>query len=256
MPFTLSHAVLAPPISKLTGGRLPIGALAIGCMTPDLYRVLVKTEIYLNHQFKGVIYPDLLVGLFFCCLWYCLYRPLFFKLFNIHNPLIINSVPKFFQFLIWMVLAIIIGTATHIIWDGLTHLDFRTFAFRDFLAQPVNILNHIYPMHKVLQIGCSVIALPFLAWMGLHYFFKYRTTEPLNHKVQVFSLVLFTLSFLSGCLYYIYEAKMVGVVPEQTDLYILIGFFMKAFTQASLVCFTLGCLIFGYLNHRKFFDSF
>jgi hypothetical protein len=24
MPFTISHAVLAPPLSKLSGGRLPI----------------------------------------------------------------------------------------------------------------------------------------------------------------------------------------------------------------------------------------
>ena len=47
MPFTLSHAILAPPLSKLSGNRLPIAALAIGTMTPDLYRVLVKTEIYL-----------------------------------------------------------------------------------------------------------------------------------------------------------------------------------------------------------------
>ncbi|HCL58892.1 MAG TPA: DUF4184 domain-containing protein, partial [Acinetobacter sp.] len=36
MPFTLSHAVLAPPISYLTGNRLPVAALAIGSMVPDL----------------------------------------------------------------------------------------------------------------------------------------------------------------------------------------------------------------------------
>ena len=59
MPFTLSHAVLAPPIAKLTGNRLPIAALAIGTMTPDLYRLMVQTEIHLNHQFKGIINPDL-----------------------------------------------------------------------------------------------------------------------------------------------------------------------------------------------------
>ena len=141
MPFTLSHAVLAPPLSKLSGNRLPIAALAIGTMTPDLYRVLVKTEIYLNHQFKGIIYPDLLVGLLFCLLWYSLYRPLLFKFLGIQKPLNIASFSTFFQFLIWMVLAIILGTATHIIWDGLTHLDFRTFAFKEFLAQPVVYLS-------------------------------------------------------------------------------------------------------------------
>ncbi|WP_416172827.1 DUF4184 family protein, partial [Escherichia coli] len=39
MPFTLSHAILAPPIAKLSDQRLPVAALAIGCMTPDLFRL-------------------------------------------------------------------------------------------------------------------------------------------------------------------------------------------------------------------------
>ncbi|MGO3383513.1 MAG: DUF4184 family protein, partial [Acinetobacter guillouiae] len=95
MPFTLSHAVLAPPLSKLSGNRLPIAALAIGTMTPDLYRVLVKNEIYLNHQFKGIIYPDLLVGLLFCLLWYSLYRPLLFKFLGVQKPLDIASFSTF-----------------------------------------------------------------------------------------------------------------------------------------------------------------
>ncbi|MFW1747775.1 DUF4184 family protein [Acinetobacter guillouiae] len=254
MPFTLSHAVLAPPLSKLSGNRLPIAALTIGTMTPDLYRVLVKTEIYLNHQFKGIIYPDLLVGLLFCLLWYSLYRPLLFKFLGIQKPLNIASFSTFFQFLIWMVLAIILGTATHIIWDGLTHLDFRTFAFKEFLAQPVSIFDRIYPMHKVLQIGCSAAALPFLMWMGLHYFFKYRARQIRNLKVNFFCISLFVSSFFSGCLYYVYVAKSIGFVPQDTDLYVLIGLFMKFFTQGSILCFTLGCLLFHYLNYKKYFE--
>lgn len=255
MPFTLSHAVLAPPLSKLSGNRLPIAALAIGTMTPDLYRVLVQTEIHLNHQFKGIIYPDLYVGLLFCLLWYVLYRPLLFRFLGLSKPLNIHSALSFFKFLFWMILAIILGTATHIIWDGLTHLDFRTFAFNDFLAQSVSIFDHVYPMHKVLQIGCSVVALPFLFWMGLHYFFKYRSSEPLNRKVFIFCLSLFAISFFSGCLYYIHTANESGIIPQQTDLYVLIGFFMKVFTQASMICFSLGCCLFLYLNHKKYFDS-
>ncbi len=255
MPFTLSHAVLAPPLSKLSGDHLPIAALAIGTMTPDLFRLLVKKEILLNHQFKGIIYPDLLVGLFFCLLWYVLYRPFFFKLLGLNKPLNISSISTFIQFLIWMILAIIIGTATHIIWDGLTHLDFRTFAFRDFLAQPFNLFHHTYPMHRVLQIGCSALALPFLAWMGIHYFFKYKEQNISTYKTQLFGFFLFVTTFFSGCLYYIYFAKTQGFLPQQADLYNLIGFFVKGFTQGAMLCFTIGCILFHILNHRKYFDE-
>ena len=255
MPFTLSHAVLAPPLSKLSGNRLPITALAIGTMTPDLYRLLVKTEIHLNHQFKGIIYPDLLVGLLFCFLWYGLYRPFIFKFLGLNKPLNIHSISTFIQFFIWMVLAIIIGTATHIIWDGLTHLDFRTFAFKTFLAQPVTLFQHTYPMHRVLQIGCSALALPFLAWMGIHYYFKYQTNEVPSLKIRFFSFLLFLISFFCGCFYYVYFAKSQGFVPQQTDLYIAIGFMIKAFTQGAITCFTAGCVLFTILNHGKYFTT-
>ncbi|MEG0343794.1 MAG: DUF4184 family protein [Acinetobacter sp.] len=254
MPFTLSHAVLAPPIAKLTGNRLPIAALAIGTMTPDLYRLLVETEIYLNHQWKGIIYPDLLVGLLFCFFWYALYRPMLFKFLGVSKPLNIHSFSTFCKFLLSMMIAIIVGTATHIIWDGLTHLDFRTFAFHDFLAQPVLILGHEYPMHKVLQIGCSAIALPFLMWMAIHYFFKYHVKESLNHKAQLFGYLLFICSFFSGCIYYIYFAQKTGFTAQNIDLYHLIGFFIKAFTRGAIVCFSVGCMIFSILNYRKYFD--
>lgn len=255
MPFTLSHAVLAPPIAKLSGNRLPLAALAIGTMTPDLFRLLVKTEIHLNHQIKGIIYPDLLIGLLFCFLWYCLYRPLLFKTLNIQKSIHVDSFKQLLIFSMWMIIAIIIGTFTHIIWDGLTHLDFRTFAFQDFLAQPVTIFHHVYPMHKVLQIGCSTLALPFLIWMGIHYFLNYQTNEMPNRKIRAFSFFLCFISFFSGCFYYIYFAKNQGFVPHQADLYIAIGFFMKIFTQGAMTCFTMGCVIFAILNHRKYFDS-
>ena len=65
MPFTLSHAVLAPPLSKLTKGHLPIAALAIGCMTPDLYRLFTDESIDTTHQWSGILFPNLPIGLFF-----------------------------------------------------------------------------------------------------------------------------------------------------------------------------------------------
>jgi hypothetical protein len=48
--------------------------------------------------------------------------------------------------------AIIIGTATHLVWDGLTHLDFRTFAFKDLLAQNISIFGLNYPLHFICKL--------------------------------------------------------------------------------------------------------
>lgn len=255
MPFTFSHAVLAPPLSKLTGNRLPIGALAIGTMTPDFYRILVQKEIHLNHQWQGLVHPDLWVGLLFCFLWYCLYRPMLFKLVGIHAPLNIHSAMTLFKFLCGMILAILLGTATHIIWDGLTHLDFRTFAFHAFLAREVPIMGHIYPMHRVLQIGTSIVALPFLLWMSLHYYSNFRQPNITSKEVFNFAFILFLFSFFAGSTTYILRAKYTGFNPHSADLYTLIGFFLNGFARGSLLCFTLGCIVFLWLDRKQFFKE-
>ena len=253
MPFTLSHAVLAPPIAKLSGGRLPIGALAIGCMVPDLYRLLVKKEILLNHQWHGIFHPDLWVGLLFCFLWYGLYRPMIFQAIGISNPLKLHSLTAILKFFIRLVIAVLIGTATHIIWDGLTHLDFRTFAFRDFLAQPVTLFQHVYPMHNVLQIGCSFLALPFLIWMAIHYILTYKQHHPVSNRMKIFSVLVICASCLAGIVYYFYQIKLTGLIPQKMNLYSYMGFLIKTFTQGALDCFSAFACLFLILKYKHYF---
>ena len=98
MPFTLSHAVLAPPLSKFSKGQLPIAALAIGCMAPDLYRLFTTETIALTHQWSGVLFPNLPIGLFFCLLWYLLYRPVIYRVLAIQHSLNIHSFDQFVAF--------------------------------------------------------------------------------------------------------------------------------------------------------------
>ena len=95
MPFTISHVVLAPPISKLTGYRLPISALAIGCMVPDLVRLFTSEDIHSTHLWSAWLYPNLLIGLGFCLLWYLIFRPACFRFLGIHKPIKIGSFKKY-----------------------------------------------------------------------------------------------------------------------------------------------------------------
>ena len=167
MPFTISHAVLAPPISKLTGHALPVAALAIGCMVPDLYRLFTQENSNTTHLWTSIIHPDLWIGLGFCLLWYLIYRPVIYRLSGIQHPLNIESFKSAIQFFIGVIAAVLVGTATHIIWDGLTHVDFRTFAFKDVLSQNLTLFHHQYPVHRILQMGSSIGVLPILLYMCL-----------------------------------------------------------------------------------------
>ncbi|OAL75812.1 phospholipase [Acinetobacter sp. SFB] len=252
MPFTISHAVLAPPLAKLTGYRLPISALAIGSMTPDLYRLFTSESYEIAHQWQGLIFPNLLIGLGFCLLWYALYRPVIFRWIGITKPLDCDSFDKMMGFILSVIMALIVGISSHLIWDGLTHSDFRTFAFDHFLNRPVSLLNHIYPMHRVLQIGTSILALPFMLWMGIHYYFKYRQLKPISSKIKISALCIVLISLLTAAYYYLQFLQTLGSTLGSIDLYSFIGRSVNQFASAFLIVFSLGCVLFLILdkNHR------
>lgn len=254
MPFTISHAVLAPPISKLTGHQLPVSAIAIGCMVPDLVRLFTSEDIHSTHLWSAWLYPNLFIGLGFCLAWYLIFRPACLKFVGINKPIPIHSLQSAVKFIICVICALVIGTATHLIWDGLTHVDFRTFAFKDFLNQSVSMFNQTYPMHRVLQIGTSIIALPIIGIMTHHYYQQHRQSKPVNPKIKLYAFGLVMISLFAGLFGYISFAQPLGPQPWQNDLYWFIGKSINHFFSAFLLVFGCGCLIFQFLDRRDFFD--
>lgn len=248
MPFTLSHAVLAPPLAKLTGDRLPIAALAIGTMVPDLFRLFTNANYDGSHQWSGLIFPNLVLGLVFCAIWYALYRPMLLIFFGLNKPLNIHSLNRFCGFILSLIVAILIGAATHLVWDGLTHVDFRTFVFKDLLMQPVQLLHKSYPLHRVLQIGLSALALPVLGWMIYRHHLRYRSQDRIPHNIKIYVYTLSILSLFAGSVSYIYFAE--GTYSEQFshDLYSYVGKSINYFFRAFLAMFTTGSVMFLILN--------
>lgn len=250
MPFTLSHAVLAPPLAKLSGNRLPIAALAIGTMTPDLYRLFTDANYNQSHQWSGLIFPNLFIALCFCVLWYGLYRQMLLSFFRLYKPLNLKNLNQFSGFIISLLCAIVIGIATHLIWDGLTHVDFRTFAFQHQLSQPIHFFQYSYPLHRVLQIGTSILALPLLFWMFYRYYQHNQHPQVIPHNLKVYVLTLFFLCLGVGMLSFFYFATSLYVDALKNDLYRYIGKSINYFFRAFLSLFTLGSFIFVLLKWK------
>jgi hypothetical protein len=74
-------------------------------------------------------------------LWYALLRPCFYRFLGIQHELRLSSMLRFFKFSVAVILAILLGTATHLLWDGLTHADFRTLFGHAFLSQKISLLG-------------------------------------------------------------------------------------------------------------------
>lgn len=251
MPFTISHAVIAAPIAKLTGYRLPISALAIGSMTPDLYRLFTSENYNASHHWQGIIIPNLFIGLFFCLLWYGLWRPAIFRWIGMVKPLGLGSLDKWLGFILSVITALLIGISTHLIWDGLTHSDFRTFAFDQFLSQNTSLFGHSYPVHRVLQIGTSALALPFMLWILIHYYFKFKQKDAVPRRIKRSAYVILSLSLLTACAYYLRFFHDIGFQLWTSDLYSFIGQSVNRFCRMFLITLSLGCLIFLILDRKS-----
>jgi hypothetical protein len=184
MPFTLSHAAAAWPFRKTP---LEMPALLTGCFAPDFaYFMFISPRGFIGHTLLGAFIFDLPVSLLVLWLFYAyVKRPLSMLL------------PKGFRmrlkrgnggFSFWppgrlalIVVSILIGTATHILWDSFTHTFYWPYRHWSFLSDVVYVpAAGNMQMYKVLQYASTLFGLVFVAvWV----FFWYRATEPVKLPV-------------------------------------------------------------------------
>jgi hypothetical protein len=126
MPFTVSHVAAVLPFARTP--LLP-AALAIGAMGPDLFTYLpLPVEREFAHSWQGMLTVDLAFGIVVFLLWQLVFR----------RP-VIDFAPRWVRsrmrpsdwkpttrrqwvaFVALLPASVLLGTATHIIWDNLTH---------------------------------------------------------------------------------------------------------------------------------------
>ncbi len=173
MPITPAHAVVAIPLRRL---GLPVGALAIGSMVPDVAVFLPRVFPYdLTHSARGVVTVDLVVGLVALLAWWRWLREPTIDLLPrvlreripLHSPLHIPMNSRGGGRAGWfrarVVAALLLGSATHVLWDSFTHDAGRTAAWLPTLERDWGP----WPGYQWLQVGSGVIGLvTILAWWG------------------------------------------------------------------------------------------
>ncbi|SMH42160.1 protein of unknown function [Rathayibacter oskolensis] len=160
MPFTPSHAVVALAFSN---GRVPAAAVAIGAMAPDIGLYLpVRWARESTHSLLGVVTLDLLLGAVGLLLWSVLLAPAWRDLAPWLVRVRLRPPPRrprgaraWATTLLLSAAGLVIGSATHVLWDGFTHAGGPFVAAVPFLQEEFGP----FPGYKWAQYASGVLGL-------------------------------------------------------------------------------------------------
>ena len=138
--------------------------LVVGSMAPDFeYFIRMKDYSLYSHTWKGIIYFDLPLSILLAFLFHQLVRN---YLIDSLPGLLNRRLDSFKQFdwtrhfkekFLVILISIIIGTVSHILWDGLTHKSGYFVKHMPFLRQYIGIGGHHMALYEWSQYAWSLI---------------------------------------------------------------------------------------------------
>jgi len=166
MPFTFAHPAIILPFAKASPKYFSITAAVIGSMTPDFeYFFRLKVYSLYSHTWAGLFYFDLPMGIAVYILFHAIVRAqllahlpksLYIR-FNEFNKTDVS---------IWrgarwpvVALSILLGSASHLFWDGFTHRQGYFAEQLPFLRQELVLAGNSIPVCRILQHVSTVVGL-------------------------------------------------------------------------------------------------
>ena len=190
MPFTPTHvAAVLPGLPWLRGRELPVSALVIGSMIPDAGVFLPGViDYWATHSVRGLFTLCLPLGLAAFCGWeYFAKGPLIdlapqWARVRANGPRGTAVPPLTPRTLLWAAGLIVVGAASHVLWDSFTHvgrwgvaafpvLDEVWFTLPDWLP----LRDHRVRGYRFGQYGSTLALLPVV---GLYAAARLRRRDP------------------------------------------------------------------------------
>jgi len=220
MPFTISHAAAVLPLHARGKTRLPLAALMIGSMSPDFLYFLPWDTGLMVHNFPALFWFCWPAGL---ALWMLFVRV-------VETPTLAllpdawrarfppSEKPLTPGLLMRASIAVILGAATHVIWDSFTHGGTPVTDALPFMRSTVfEVGGYGVPLYKLLQHLSTLLG---LAVLGI---WAWRL-EPLprTHPAAVSRLTragAAALLFTTSCLWAFANAALHSTRQLETELF-------------------------------------
>jgi hypothetical protein len=199
MPFTFSHPAAVLPLGRLGRKWLSLTGLVIGSMTPDFeYFIRMRILSKYSHSWMGLFWYDLPLGLVLVFIYNTLVKD---NLID-HLPAFLNKRLSVYKntadghrwyYIIVLIVSVLIGAATHILWDSFTHPMGYFVLHVHKLKHQVHIANHSFRFYNVLQQFSSLVGAVIIA-------------------VTVFSLPAHQLTRVKNIAYYWLMIVMIAIL--------------------------------------------
>jgi len=233
MPFTLSHPAAAVPFARW---GLVLSALVVGSLSPDLnYFLCLSTRCQFGHTLLGIFLLDIPAG--FAVLWLfhtVLKRPLL-SLLPVTHQQCLMPLATHFHFVPWqrfwlIVLSLLLGALTHIVWDSFTH-------YSGWMVQQLPILRtavieigqngqKVIRVHHILQQGSTLLGVALLFYW-YYQWFKQAPRVPITSltllPIKTKWLIILIGGLSAGFLGYIYAFLTIFPFSSLRSFEIFVG---------------------------------
>lgn len=164
MPFTFSHPAIILPLAYVPRQWRSLTGLVIGSLTPDFeYFLRMQLHSRYSHTLNGLLWFDLPLGILLAFIFH-----------NLVRDHLINNLPHVLQSRFsrytrydwnayfkahWFIvsISILIGAASHLLWDGFTHESGYFVHMLPFLRDKLQLWGTQVPLLKALQHSSTLI---------------------------------------------------------------------------------------------------
>jgi hypothetical protein len=205
MPFTMSHAAAVVPLRKIFRSSLPLSALIIGSFSPDFryFIPVLRLQIF-SHSLSAIFVFCLPLSLFVLLIFHTLVKEPLFHLLPESLQRRIEPESLQFSFLpltqfIAIVIAIILGGFTHIVWDSFTHEHGEAVErWQVLYTTTFQMFGFDVRLYKLLQHTSTVIGLVLLAYWFMKWFRRQPVSQTEDNgylaestKMKILALLIF-----------------------------------------------------------------
>lgn len=241
MPFTFSHPAIVFPFRR----GLSLTGLIIGSMSPDFeYFITMRISSTHGHSLLGLFYYDLPISIAIAFLFHVFIR----KDFILHLPSPLKSrllpyadfdwITTFKKKYILIIVSMIVGSLSHILWDSFTHETGFFVSKIAFLRETLILYNINLPIYKLAQHSSTIIGAFVL---GYYYFQLPQAKSQTVFSKDNYWLSVFGITIVVVLLVFLFSDRsrnlgncIVIFIPSLFYGLLLTSFFMKKKRPSTL----------------------